>query len=116
MRLHGTLKAMPWYIASSIAETTQVPNIIRDMPPYRRWLNPLLHDASQAAESIHDTRTQLHVSLALLPADQSQVDYLYGRLLDAAPGEVMVIWGRLADAQGQLLDQAVGDSGSTSPR
>jgi len=103
--VHGTLKAHALVYSLVNAETTQVPNIIRDMPPYRRWLNPLLHDASQAAESIHDTRTQLHVSLALLPADQSQVDYLYGRLLDAAPGEVMVIGADLLTHKDQLLDK-----------
>src|SRR5262249_30235438 len=38
-----------------------------------------------------NSRPQLHASLALLPVDATQVDYLYGRLLDAQPQEVPVI-------------------------
>ena len=47
----------------------------------------LLHDAQAQAEKDNDRRKQLHASLALLPVDATQVEYLYGRLLDAEPGK-----------------------------
>ena len=48
---------------------------------------------------------QLHASLALLPVDATQVDYLYGRLLDAEPHEVPVIRDALAPHKDDLLDK-----------
>ena len=51
------------------ANTSEVPAIVADMAPYRRWLDPLLHDAYAQAEKDKDRRKQLHASLALLPVD-----------------------------------------------
>ena len=62
-----------------------VPGIVKDMAPYRRWLDPLLREAYAQAEKDKDPRKQLHASLALLPVDPGQVDYLYGRLLKGKP-------------------------------
>ena len=53
----------------------------------------------------NDRRKQLHASLALLPVDATQVDYLYGRLLDAEPHEVPVIRDALAPHKDALLDK-----------
>ena len=55
----------------------------------RQWTDPLLREEN--AKATTDSRQKLHISLALLPTDPSQVDYLYGRLLDAEPHEVPVI-------------------------
>jgi formylglycine-generating enzyme required for sulfatase activity len=74
-----------------VASTEQVPEIVRDMAPYRRWLDGPLHQAAAEAAQDHDARKQLHVSLALLPADPGQVDYLNKRLLSAEPPEVLAI-------------------------
>jgi formylglycine-generating enzyme required for sulfatase activity len=57
------------------------------------------------AESEPGSRERLHASLALLPVDETQVDYLYGRLLDAKPNEVPVIRDALAPYKEQLLDK-----------
>ena len=38
-----------------------------------------------------DSRQRLHASLALLPVDASQVDYLFERLKKATPGEIPVL-------------------------
>ena len=51
------------------------------------------------------SRQKLHASLALLPVDATQVDYLYGRLLDAEPHEVPVIRDALAPHKDDLLDK-----------
>jgi hypothetical protein len=54
----------------------------------------------------HSRRSQqLHTSLALLPVDATQVDYLYGRLLDAEPHESPVIRDFLAPYKDALLDK-----------
>jgi serine/threonine protein kinase/formylglycine-generating enzyme required for sulfatase activity len=84
------------------ADTAQVPDIVAALPDYRRWTDPLLRDAYAAAERARgearseaertrEGRRQLHASLALVPVDAGQVDYLYGRLLDAEPQEVAVV-------------------------
>ena len=52
-----------------------------------------------------NSRQKLHASLALLPVDATQVDYLYGRLLDAEPHEVPVIRDALAPHKDELLDK-----------
>jgi serine/threonine protein kinase/formylglycine-generating enzyme required for sulfatase activity len=79
------------------ATTVDVPAIVKDMAPYRGWLNPFLYDAYARAEKDKDRRKQLHASLALLPVDSGQVEYLYGRLLDAEPQDVIVIRKALFD-------------------
>jgi serine/threonine protein kinase/formylglycine-generating enzyme required for sulfatase activity len=73
------------------ASIDEVPAIVRDMAPFRRWIDPLLRDAQVRAEAIKDHRKQLHASLALLPVEDTQVNYLYDRLLDADPREIPVI-------------------------
>ena len=79
------------------------PTIVADMASYRRWIDPLLRDAYLEAEA--EPRKQLHASLALLPVDATQVDYLSGRLLDAEPHEVPVIRDALARHKDALLDK-----------
>jgi eukaryotic-like serine/threonine-protein kinase len=71
------------------ASTGQVPEIVASMRDYRRWVDPALTRAlGRAAEGSPE---KLHASLALLPVDASQVDYLYGRLLSASLSEVPVL-------------------------
>jgi eukaryotic-like serine/threonine-protein kinase len=85
------------------ADTAQVPAIVGEMKEYRQWADPLLREESDMAEA--KSRQKLHVSLALLPVDPGQVDYLYGRLLDAQPHEVPVIRDALGPQKDALLDK-----------
>jgi hypothetical protein len=85
--------------------TPAVPGIIKDMAPYRRWLVPLLREAYDEARENKDDRTQLHASLALLPVDPGQVDYLYGRLLRARPEEIYVLTAALRDHREALRER-----------
>jgi formylglycine-generating enzyme required for sulfatase activity len=71
------------------AEIAQVPEAIKKMDGYRRWADPLLRKAN--AEAGNGSRQKLNTSLALLPVDDSQVEYLYQRLLTAGPVELPVI-------------------------
>jgi hypothetical protein len=103
---HGRLQAHALRGRLLDANTNEVPGIVEDMAPYRRWLDPLLHDDARAqAEKDNDSRKQLHASLALLPVDATQVEYLYGRLLDAEPGQVPVIRDALTPHKEQLVEK-----------
>jgi serine/threonine protein kinase/formylglycine-generating enzyme required for sulfatase activity len=86
------------------ASTEEVPAIVQEMAPFRHWLDRLLRQAHHEANVSQDARKQLHVSLALLPVDAAQVDYLCGRLLDAQPHEVPVLRDALAPYKEQLTD------------
>jgi serine/threonine protein kinase/formylglycine-generating enzyme required for sulfatase activity len=85
------------------AGTAAVPEVVADMAPWRWWIDPLLREAYADAESQHDARKQLHASLALLPRDPSQVDYLVKRLLAGTPEEVAAIRTLLAQQQDQVV-------------
>ncbi len=74
---------------------------------YRRWIDPLLRDEI-IEKAVSESRQKLHASLALVAGGPTQVDYLYGRLLDAEPHEVPVIRDALAPHKDELLDEAVG--------
>jgi formylglycine-generating enzyme required for sulfatase activity len=85
------------------ADTAEVPGVIAAMDGYRRWTDPRLRaEAEQAPEA---SRRKLHVSLALLPVDAAQVDYLTGRLLDAKPAEVPIIRQALRPHQEELRER-----------
>ena len=96
------------------AETAAVPATVQRMSTSRRWIDPRLKAAwAEAAEQLQATRSQaerelarrklLHSSLALLPVDSSQVDYLFERLLVGDPAEVQVLVEQLAGYQDQLV-------------
>jgi serine/threonine protein kinase len=85
--------------------TPGVLDTVADMAPYRRWVDPLLREAYNQAEASHDAHKQLHASLALLPRDAGQVDYLYDRLLNAQPHELPVIRDALLGHKDDLTDR-----------
>jgi formylglycine-generating enzyme required for sulfatase activity len=101
----GRLKAHTLRDRLLEATTADVPGIVQEMAPYRRWLDHLLHEANAQAEREDDPRKQLHASLALLPVDSGQVEYLYGRLLKAQPQEVVVIREALLDHRQDLTER-----------
>src|SRR5579871_2090932 len=83
------------------AETAQVPAIVAEMADYRSWIDPRLRQENAQAGA--DSRQELHTSMALLPADPGQVDYLYGRLLGSQPHEIPVIRQALFPYRQQLV-------------
>ncbi len=68
-------------------ELDKVPVIIDSLTEYRSWVTPRLRQDYDDAKNGGDEARRLRASLALLPGDRSQVDYLYARLINAAPGE-----------------------------
>jgi formylglycine-generating enzyme required for sulfatase activity len=71
------------------ADTAQVPAIVAELQPYRRRADPRLR--GERVKAVAGSRQELHTSLALLPVDPAQTDYLYERLLSAEPPEVPVL-------------------------
>ncbi len=101
----GTFKAHALRDRLLDANTSDVPTIVADMAPFRRWIEPFLRDAFHDAEAKRDIRKQLHASLALLPTDANQKDYLYGRLLNAAPHEAPVLRDALNPHKETLVEK-----------
>jgi formylglycine-generating enzyme required for sulfatase activity len=88
------------------AETADVPRLVEQLPPFRRWANArLLRHVQEAPE---DSKEHIHASLALLGPDESQVEYLYRRLLTAGPAEVLVIRDVLLPGRGALRERLWG--------
>jgi formylglycine-generating enzyme required for sulfatase activity/tetratricopeptide (TPR) repeat protein len=83
------------------AKIDQVPNIVRSMAGYRRWVDPALREV--AGRSGERTSERLHASLALLPVDDGQVEYLSRRLQDAEPDAVPVLRDALKPHQIRLI-------------
>ncbi len=71
------------------ADTPQVPDIVAEMRDYRQWVDSSLF--LELEKRPDDSRQKLHASLALLPVDASQVDYLFSRLIKATPSELHVL-------------------------
>jgi serine/threonine protein kinase/formylglycine-generating enzyme required for sulfatase activity len=88
------------------ANIAQVPAIVSEMAAHRQWTDPRLREENDKAAV--KSSQKLHTSLALLPVDASQVNYLYDRLLDAEPPEVPVIRDALAPHKKELVDRLWG--------
>ena len=78
---YGTLRASALVESLQKVGTPDVPAIVKQLSGYRRWADPRLVRAVQSTDD--RSREHLHASLALLPVDASQVDYLFNRLLDS---------------------------------
>ena len=83
------------------ADTQQVPDIVAAMRDYRQWVDPSLK--SELDKRSGDSRQKLHASLALLPFDATQVDYLFNRLLKATPSELPVLRDALKPHRATLV-------------
>ena len=81
-------------------ETKVTPGTVDALAAFRRWANPELR--RMIRESRKDSKEHLHASLALLPVDASQVDYLSERLLSAEPSEALVLRDALKIQQSSL--------------
>jgi len=96
----GDLQASGIVTSLKTASTAEVPSIIKQLSGSRRWADPQLH--RQLRESESSSREYLHASLALLPDDPSQVDYLCGRLLSASSAELPVLRAALLPYQSRV--------------
>jgi formylglycine-generating enzyme required for sulfatase activity len=99
----GAMKASALVDRLMSAEVREVPGIVAQLGPYRRWAHTRLKE--QSTEGAADSRERLNASLALLPVDPGQRDYLYQRLLMAGPVELPVIREALGGHSGDLRER-----------
>jgi serine/threonine protein kinase/formylglycine-generating enzyme required for sulfatase activity len=86
-----------------VADIAKVPDIIEQIEPYRLWADPLLREKNESATE--GPPQKLHTSLALLPVDPGQRDYLCARLLNAEPREFPVLRDALNTHKEELRGQ-----------
>jgi formylglycine-generating enzyme required for sulfatase activity len=84
-------------------DTPHVAAYIAELTKHRQLSDPMLREFYDEAPP--KSPRKLHASLALLPVDPGQVDYLHGRLLDADLQELPVIVGALAAHKDRLKDR-----------
>jgi eukaryotic-like serine/threonine-protein kinase len=101
---HGWREANKLHEDLYSVEFDKVPLVVKGLAKYRSWIAPRLRKDYNDARQSGDDAKCLRASLALLPGDESQVGYLRGRLLDAAPNEIPVIRGLLAPYKNELMD------------
>lgn len=87
------------------ANFADVPNVVKEISDFRRWVDPMLSVANNKAEQEKDERKRLHTSIALLPVDNTQITYLYSRLLEAKPNEVEVLIETLRNHKDEFQQQ-----------
>jgi serine/threonine protein kinase/formylglycine-generating enzyme required for sulfatase activity len=111
---HGYLWASTQVRVLAAADTADAPKIIRNLDGYRRWADPMLRQ--RVIESSADSKERLHASLAMLPVDESQADYLLDRLLHASPQELPIIrdsldanWTELRPQLWNVFDENAAD-------
>jgi serine/threonine protein kinase/formylglycine-generating enzyme required for sulfatase activity len=81
--------------------TPQVPTLLAELESYRSWADGLLH--AELKRAAPDSPQGLNASLALLPVDDGQVEYLYSRLLNAGPVDLPIIRDALANHRDKLV-------------
>jgi formylglycine-generating enzyme required for sulfatase activity len=84
-------------------DTPSVAAHIAKLGEHRQLSDPMLREFYEEAPP--RSSGKLHASLALLPVDPRQVDYLLGRLLEADARELPVIRDALAPHKDGLLDR-----------
>jgi formylglycine-generating enzyme required for sulfatase activity/class 3 adenylate cyclase len=98
------------------AKTAELPVIIAEMAPYRRWVDPLLREAASRAGRAADPQHQLALQLALLPVDISQIEPLYEQLLAAQPADIGVIIAALKPHKEAILERLWREAKDTDPQ
>ena len=84
------------------ADIAQVPAVISNLNEYREWADPLLK--ARIAESADGSAKKLQLALALLPVDDSQIEYLRDRLPVCSLTQFPVLRTALLPHQGKLTE------------
>jgi eukaryotic-like serine/threonine-protein kinase len=83
------------------AETAQVPNLLGDLEPYRKWADPLLKERHASTPDNSDWK--LHLALALLRSDKGMVDYLRAQLPKVTPAQFSTVRNALLPHQSACI-------------
>ena len=104
---YGSFQARALVDSLKTASTAEVPDIVKNLSGYYRWARRPLSDLLSSTEE-QSSPHHLHASLALLPVDPGQVEYLYNRMLNASPTELPVIREALSGYQWTLIERLWG--------
>jgi serine/threonine protein kinase/formylglycine-generating enzyme required for sulfatase activity len=99
LRAEGLIRSLR---AAATTKSDLVP-VLRQIDNNRRWAEPGLK--TLLANSEPDTRDHLHASLALLPSDPGQADYLLDRMLTCPSSELAVFRDELAPHKAELEER-----------
>ncbi len=72
------------------AQVAELPEIIADLQPYRRWAKPLLEASARESDAARDASKLLRCNLALLSVDATYLEPIYEELL-RCPDDVFPI-------------------------
>jgi eukaryotic-like serine/threonine-protein kinase len=86
-----------------VADISRVPGIVSTIGGFRKWTDPKL--AEIVSDPKRSSKERLRASLALLPVDASQIDYLFERLLKAEPDDLLVIRDLLGPRRVELVNR-----------
>ncbi|HKI20300.1 MAG TPA: hypothetical protein VKA15_20590, partial [Isosphaeraceae bacterium] len=92
------------------ADLVDVPKLVGQVRQLRKWTEPLLRQEQQAAAE--QSQAKLHTALALLTVDESQLDYLYERLLQSASTEFPTLRDMLTEHRQKLSGRLWSDAES----
>src|SRR5271157_5506442 len=104
---YGSFQARALVDSLKTASTAEVPAIVKNLSGYYRWARRPLSDLLSSTEE-QSSPHHLHASLALLPVDPGQVEYLYNRMLNVNPTELQVIREALSGHQWTLIERLWG--------
>ena len=84
------------------ADIAQVPILVNSLEGYRIWADPLLKQ--EDAEAKEGSRQKLHMALALLPVDESKVNYVRDQLFVVTPTQFPVVCDALLSHKAAIVE------------
>ena len=99
------------------ADISHVPAVISDLNTVREWGNPLLR--TRLTKASNGSTVKLHISLALLPVDDSQIENLMAQLPDLTLEQFSVVRNALLPHKAKIYEalwQMVQDESQDSAR
>ncbi len=85
------------------AEISNTLEIVGEIEGYRRWADPLLNRKFDTQDVTANQK--LRLALALLPVDESKIEYLVDRMLNGTPDEFMVVRDALGIHKESLIEE-----------
>ena len=88
---YGQTRAIGYYEELLHARTNDVPGIIEQMAPFRRWVDPLLKRIAADPVTHSNRDAQLAVQMALLPEDPMQIGPIVDQLLTTSQPQNLAV-------------------------
>ncbi len=100
--IYGRIEAKALVEQLTAADIAEVPRIVDSLAGYRRWADPLLTQEDGQTEA--DSKQKLHTALALLPVDESKVNYLRDQLLVVTPTQFPFVRDALLPHKASIVE------------